>query len=65
MKTVLARKEGRIITYVHILDDKETEEIKRLCAAQNFEVLATNKPESYSVGDGWSEFNIHSAIEGE
>jgi hypothetical protein len=65
MKTVLARKEERIITYMHILDDKETEEIKRLCATQHFEVLATNKPDGYSISDGWSEFNIHSAIEGE
>lgn len=61
-KTVLARKNQGHITDIHLKNDNEKEEIKRLCSKQGFEVLASGKPENYTVRDGWLEYNTNDMV---
>lgn len=32
------------------------------CKAQGFEILATGKPDGYTVQDGWLEFNTNDMV---
>jgi len=60
--TVLAKKHQGHITWITLENDNKKEEIKRLRDKQGYIVLATGKPESYTVKDAWLEYNVNDMV---
>lgn len=60
--TVVGKKKDNILTWIHLIEDEEKQEINRLCSSQGFEVLARGKPANYTIADGYLEFNINDMV---
>lgn len=60
MKVFGKKNEGHL-TQIVVCKDDDLAKIKQ-CKSQGFEVLATGKPDDYTVKDGWLEFNTNDMV---
>lgn len=59
--TVLGKFVGDLITQVVVCPDNDQARIHE-CTEQGFDILATGKPEGYTIKDGWLEFNVNDMV---